>query len=165
MEPMEKFVKPFVNVVSNVYSSFVGCQVRARNPFFSDWEKAIDRDISAVIGLSGEVRGAVIISMTKEVALKMADLLVTGVEHAEMDEDVVDAVGETVNIIAGNIKPRLPNGERIQISLPTVIKGKDHSFAWPSNQARVLCIPFQVFTDKIFHLLVAIESKEIGAKH
>ena len=159
MEPMEKLVKPFVDVVSNVYSTFVGCEVNARHPFFSDWEKELERDISAVIGLSGEVRGAVIISMKKDVAIKLTDMLV-GTEHTEMDDDVVDAIGEIVNIIAGNIKPKVPNGERIQISLPTVVKGKEHSFAWPSRQARILCIPFQVFTSDFFHLLVAFESKD-----
>jgi chemotaxis protein CheX len=94
--------------------------------------------------------------MKAELAIKLTDLL-AGEGHTEIDADVVDAVGEINNIIAGNIKPKVPNGERIVISIPTIIKGKEHSIAWPSTQTRLLCIPHQAFDNDIFHLMVAIE--------
>jgi chemotaxis protein CheX len=94
--------------------------------------------------------------MKSELALKLTDLL-TGTEHSEIDADVIDAIGEINNIIAGNIKPKVPNGEKIVISIPTIIKGKEHSIAWPSKQTRILCIPHKAFDNDIFHLMVAIE--------
>jgi chemotaxis protein CheX len=121
-----------------------------------DPEKGMEWDISAVIGLSGVVKGAVIISMRTELAVKLTDLL-AGEGHTELDADVVDAIGEINNIIAGNIKPKVPNGDKIVISIPTIIKGKEHSIAWPSKQTRILCIPHKAYEDDIFHLMVAIE--------
>jgi chemotaxis protein CheX len=153
---LTNYVESFVEVTVNTLKEFVGVDVSPKHPHFLDPEKGFEWDISAVIGLSGVVKGAVIISMKTELAIKLTDIL-TGSEHSEIDADVVDAIGEINNIIAGNIKPKVPNGEKIVISIPTIIKGKEHSIAWPSKQTRILCIPHKVFDNDIFHLMVAIE--------
>jgi chemotaxis protein CheX len=156
MENLTDYVEPFVEVTVGTFSEFVGVEVSPRNPHYLDPEKGFEWDISAVIGLSGVVRGAVIVSMKQDLAIKLTDLL-TGTPHTEVDADVVDAVGEINNIIAGNLKPKVPNGDKIVISIPTIIKGREHSIAWPSKQTRILCIPHKAFDNDIFHLLVAIE--------
>ena len=153
---LTKYVEAFVEVTVNTFSEFVGVEISPKHPHFLDPEKGFEWDISAVIGLSGAVRGAVIISMKTDLAIKLTDLL-TGTSHTEIDADVVDAIGEINNIIAGNIKPKIPNGEKIVISIPTIIKGKEHSIAWPSKQTRILCIPHKAYDSDIFHLMVAIE--------
>jgi len=153
---LEDYVEPFVEVTVSTFKEFVGVEVSPRHPHFLDPDKAFEWDISAVIGLSGAVKGAVIVSMKSELAIKLTDLL-TGAEHSTIDADVIDVIGEVNNIIAGNIKPKVPNGDRIVISIPTIIKGKEHSIAWPSKQTRILCIPHKAFENDIFHLMVAIE--------
>ena len=155
MDKMVQYIKPFVDVTLNTFEEFVGCEVIARHPHYLDAEKESDWDISSVIGLSGAVKGAVIISMKKDLAIKITELLV-GNAPTDIDADVVDAIGEIVNIIAGNVKSLIPSGDQIVISIPTVIKGKEITVAFPSKQERILCIPFKVF-DEIFHLLVAVE--------
>jgi chemotaxis protein CheX len=155
MEVLELYVKPFVNATLNTFKTFVGFELIAGNPYFSGRTQEIDQDISAVIGLSGDIRGAVVITMKKKFGMKIADALV-GTTHTDMDDDIVDAIGEIVNIIAGNIKNDVPGGEKIVISLPTVVKGKDHSFAWPGKLSRILCISFKYEEDS-FHLLVDME--------
>jgi len=153
---LEDYVEPFVEVTVSTFKEFVGVEVSPRHPHFLDPDKAFEWDISAVIGLSGAVKGAVIVSMKSELAIKLTDIL-TGAGHTELDADVIDAIGEVNNIIAGNIKPKVPNGDRIVISIPTIIRGKEHSIAWPSKQTRILCIPHKAFENDIFHLMVAIE--------
>jgi chemotaxis protein CheX len=120
-------------------------------------DSIVGNDISAVIGLTGEARGAVIVSMHQKLAITLTDML-TGDFHTEMDDDVTDAVGEIVNIIAGNAKQRLEESMKMIISLPTIIQGHGHAVKWPGKQARILCIPFKVFEDDMFTLLVAIET-------
>jgi chemotaxis protein CheX len=155
MEILELYVKPFVNATLNTFKTFVGFDLTAGNPYFSGRTQEIDQDISAVIGLSGDIRGAVVVAMKKKFAIKLADTLV-GTAHTDMDDDIVDAIGEIVNIIAGNVKNEVPGGEKIVISLPTVVKGKDHSFAWPGKTSRILCISFK-FDEDSFYLLVDME--------
>jgi chemotaxis protein CheX len=153
---LNDYVEPFVEVTVNTFKEFCGLDVSPRHPHFLDPDKGMEWDISAVIGLSGAVKGAVIVSMKAELAVKLTDIL-AGEGHTEIDADVVDAIGEINNIIAGNIKPKVPNGDKIVISIPTIIKGKEHSIAWPSKQTRILCIPHKAYENDLFHLMVAIE--------
>jgi len=153
---LQDYVEPFVEVTVSTFKEFIGIDISPRHPHFLEPDKPFEWDISAVIGLSGAVKGAVIVSMKSDLAIKLTDLLV-GTTHTEVDADVLDAIGEINNIIAGNIKPKVPNGDKIVISIPTIIRGREHSIAWPSKQTRILCIPNKAFENDIFHLMVAIE--------
>jgi len=126
-------------------------------PFFMERETQSDWDISGVIGFTGEARGAVVISMKQHMAIKLT-AAITGAEHETVDDDVVDAVGELINIIAGNVKQGLEDAFRLVISLPTIIRGKEHSFVWPDNKARVICIPFAISESDSFTLSIALEA-------
>jgi chemotaxis protein CheX len=150
------YIEPLVEVTISTFKDFIGVETTPKHPHYMEPDKDYDWDISSVIGLSGTIRGAVIISMKTELAIKLTDTIV-GTPHTEIDADVTDVIGEIVNIIAGNIKPKVPNGDKIVISIPTVIKGKNISFVWPSKQTRILCIPHKVFENDFFHLLVAID--------
>ncbi|MDR2079638.1 MAG: chemotaxis protein CheX [Treponema sp.] len=156
---MEQYIQPFIDVCKNVFKEFVGADLVVERPYFSDKEAVNQWDISAVIGLTGEAKGAVVVSMRKTLAIALTDML-TGAKHGEIDDEVVDAIGEIVNIIAGNAKKGLEESFRLVISLPTIVQGQGHSVKWPSAQARIICIPFNIFTDETFTLSVAIESSK-----
>ncbi|MDR0589358.1 MAG: chemotaxis protein CheX [Spirochaetaceae bacterium] len=143
-----------------MFKEFVGCELSAERPYFMEKETVNEWDISAVIGLTGEARGAVVISMKTPLALLLTDIL-TGSKHTELDDEAVDAIGEIVNIIAGNAKKDLEESFRLVISLPTIIQGKEHMVTWPSGHSRTICIPFNIFENQTFVLSVAIE----GANH
>ncbi|MDR1105487.1 MAG: chemotaxis protein CheX [Treponema sp.] len=159
---MEKYIQPFIDVCKNVFREFVGAELKENRPYFAETNTVNEWDISAVIGLTGEARGAVVISMKKELAMKLTAIL-TGSSHTELDSEVVDAIGEIVNIIAGNAKKGLEETFRLVISLPTIVEGKEHSIKWPNSQARIICIPFTIFDDSAFTLSIAIEAVRGGA--
>jgi chemotaxis protein CheX len=154
---VEKYIQPFVDVCESVFRDFIGSELIAERPHFADKNDTHDWDVSAVIGLTGEARGAVVISMKKELSLKLTGVL-TGKTHTEVDDEVVDAIGEIVNIIAGNAKRGLEESFRLVISLPTIVRGKGHTISWPNDQARIICIPFRIFETETFVLSVAIET-------
>jgi chemotaxis protein CheX len=154
---MEKYIQPFIDVCKNVFHEFLGCDLSADRPYFEVKETINEWDISAVIGLTGEARGAVVISMKTALAIRLTDIL-SGSSHTNLDEEVVDAIGEIVNIIAGNVKKNLEESFRLIISLPTIVQGKEHIIKWPTGQARIICIPFNIFENETFVLSVAIES-------
>ncbi len=154
---MEKYIQPFVDVCESVFRDFLGSELTTERPHFADRNDPHDWDISAVIGLTGEARGAVVISMQKHLALKLTGVL-TGSEHSDLDDEVVDAIGEIINIIAGNAKRGLEESFRLVISLPTIVRGTKHTIMWPTEQARIICIPFRIFESDSFCLSVAIEA-------
>jgi chemotaxis protein CheX len=159
MELLEMYIKPFVNATLNTFKTFVGFDLVVGNPHFSGRTRSFQQDIAAIIGFSGEIRGAVVLAMKKSMIIKLADIL-AGLPHSEIDDDAVDVIGEIVNIIAGNIKREVPGGEKIEISLPTVVKGSGTSFSWPGRQSRTLCISFKHDED-MFYLLVDMEKERV----
>ncbi|HHU37151.1 MAG TPA: chemotaxis protein CheX [Treponema sp.] len=154
---MEKYIQPFVDVCVNVFKDFIGAELIADRPYFADKADLHEWDVSAVIGLTGEARGALVISMKTELACELTGML-TGSKHTSMDDEVVDAIGEIINIIAGNVKRDLEESFRLVISLPTIVRGAGHTIQWPNAQARIMCIPFKIFEKDEFCLSVAIEA-------
>jgi chemotaxis protein CheX len=154
---MKQYVQPFITVCKDVFNEFLGESLDVKPPYFMDRENISQWDISAVIGLSGEARGAVVISMKDALAFKLTSIL-TGRAHQVLYEDVVDAAGEIINIIAGNVKYELESTFKLVISLPTIVKGKDHSINWPVTQAKIICIPFIIFDKENFSLSIALEA-------
>ncbi|MDR3335154.1 MAG: chemotaxis protein CheX [Treponema sp.] len=153
---MERYIKPFIEVCQLVFRSFVGTEIRAERPYFLDKVTFDGLDVSGVIGLTGQARGAVVLSMHRTLAIRLTSQL-TGTSHTELDGDTMDAIGEIVNIIAGNAKQKLEDSFRLIISLPTIVMGSEHIIKWPTNRTRILCIPFGIFEDEVFHLSVALE--------
>jgi chemotaxis protein CheX len=159
MEQIEQFrhyTKPFIRITVNTFKAFVGIDLLPKNPYMVNKETDFEWDISGLIGLSGAIQGAVILALKKSVATRLTGML-TGSEHTEIDYDVTDAIGEIVNIISGNIKKDVRDGDNIKISLPTIIKGSEQTLSWPSKRARTLCIPFDIFENDTVNLLVAFE--------
>ena len=154
---MEQYIQPFIEVTKNTFKNFIGTELNVGHPYFKEKDTVDDGDISGIIGLSGEARGAVVISMKTDLSARLTGLL-TGKLHKAVDDEVVDAVGEIVNIISGNAKKGLEDSFRIIISLPTIVVGKGHQIKWPHEQAKIICIPFNIFIKESFTLSVAIES-------
>jgi chemotaxis protein CheX len=154
---MEQYIQPFIDVTKSTFKDFVGAEVSVGRPFFSQKDAPNEWDISGIIGLSGEARGAVVIGMKSALAIRLTDML-TDTSHSAIDDEVVDAIGEIVNIISGNAKKGLEEAFRLVISLPPIVKGPGHEIKWPQEQARIICIPFTIFDSESFSLSVAIES-------
>jgi len=154
---MEQFIQPFIDGSVNVFRDLCNIEIHAGRPFFvSTAEFDAIWDISGVIGLSGEADGAVAVSLKEETACKITGIL-TGKEYTSIDREVTDALGEIINIIVGNVKNIFEKKHRIKITMPSIIKGKAHSIVWPSNKARIICIPFALFDNHELCLSVAVE--------
>jgi chemotaxis protein CheX len=152
---MEQYIQPFAEVCTCVFKDFVGMEIAATTHYFS--KEVPDRwDISALISLSGQAQGVIAISMKQAPALQLTSIL-TGASHTTLDEDVMDALGEIVNIIAGRAKQRLEDTFKLIISLPAIILGMKHKVKWPIHQSQLLCIPFTIFEHDSFVLSIAIQ--------
>ena len=154
---MEQYIQPFIKVCESVFHDFCKTEVKAGRVFFVSKDEYVSNwDISGIIGLSGEASGAVAISLKSVTAFSVTKIL-TGKEHSSIDSDVTDAVGEIINIIAGNVKKNFEEELRVKISLPTIIKGVAHSIVWPSEKTRIICIPFTIFSDQELCLSIAVD--------
>ena len=95
-------------------------------------------DASAVIGFSGDATGAAALCFPMATAIKASSAF-SGVNMTADDEDFADALGELANIVAGQAKAKL-EGLNVNISLPSVIVGKQHEVL-QSRTSPALVIP------------------------
>lgn len=133
-----QFINPFLDASVHLFQDFLGLKITSGKPYVLDDKNNLS-DVSALIGLAGETSGAVVLSFSHDTALKVVSRL-EGKTYNFLGAEVLDGVGELVNIIAGNAKKDLADF-RIMISLPGVITGKNYQIRWPSG-VPVICIPF-----------------------
>jgi chemotaxis protein CheX len=154
---MEQYIVPFISVCSSVFKKLLDYEPKAGYPFFATREQAKNWDISAIISLSGDAKGTVTLSMKNETALAITNKL-TGKTHTYPDEEVMDVIGETVNIITGNVTREFEDRFNLDISVPRIIRGKSHEILWSGAHARIMSIPFELPGNHSFHLSVVISS-------
>ncbi|MBU0935007.1 MAG: chemotaxis protein CheX [Spirochaetes bacterium] len=123
------------------------------NPYLLQRDDRNEWDISGIIGIGGDSKGVVVVSLSGELAQALTAQLLGG--GVATDDDVVDAVGELVNIIAGNAKKGLEE-YRLDISLPSIVRGPDHKIAWQQN-VPIIGIPFKIPLGR-FHLSIGLEN-------
>lgn len=133
-----KYVNPFLKASVNLFQDYLGLKVDAGKPFLLSDPQDLD-EVSGIIGLAGETKGAVVLSFSRITAIAIVSRF-AGTEYVALGNEVLDGVGELINIIAGNAKQDLLEF-RIEISLPGVITGKSYKIHWPDG-VPVVCIPF-----------------------
>jgi chemotaxis protein CheX len=133
-----EFINPFVSATHDVFKTMLGCPL-TRGPLSLKSAHTPMYEVSGLIGLSGKCRGMVVVSVGRTTAISAAEVML-GCRPDELDRDVMDAIGELTNMIAGAAKTQLEKYQ-LTIGLPTVICGKAQAIAFPS-QAPPIVIPF-----------------------
>jgi len=142
-------IEPFVSATLSVFSKMLSLELAPQAPLVRS-SRSPHYDVTGMVGLTGKTTGIVALSLPQDFALTITERLIA--EHrTEIDADVVDAIGELTNMIAGAAKARL---ESLQLSLglPTVIIGRDSRIAYPSR-----CTPVSLpFASPLGPLLVEV---------
>jgi chemotaxis protein CheX len=133
-----EYINPFLDASINLFREFLRFEIKNRPPYINHDSQDLN-EVSAVIGLTGDIIGAVVLSFTRETAIAMAGRF-SGRPFHLLSNEVIDAVGELVNIIAGNAKKDLGTF-RVEISLPGVITGTKYKINWPQG-VPIITIPF-----------------------
>lgn len=134
-----KYINPFLNASVNLFKSYLGYDVKAGTPHVLPDPQDLN-EVSGIIGLAGETVGAVVLSFSRDTAIAMVSKM-EGRTYTALGTEVIDGVGELINIIAGNAKKELVDF-RIEISLPGVITGTTYRIHWPEG-IPVVAIPFE----------------------
>jgi chemotaxis protein CheX len=134
-----EYINPFVNSTTKAFHTMLSCDLTRGSIYLHDGDRPI-HEVSGMIGLSGVAQGMVVLSMTTEVALKVASTMLM-MDVSEVNADVIDAVGELTNVVAGSAKADLEK-LKLSIGLPNVVVGRDYQVCFPTN-AKPIVIPFE----------------------
>ncbi len=139
-------IRPFIYQTISTFEMLLGVRPIEQDVETKDRPYAT-YDVSAIIGITGSGTGGVVLSFPEDVACKVVGRMLD--EHiAEVDQDVVDGVGELVNIITGNAKRDLVKHgfDDLTVSIPNVVIGR-HRMVWHSKD--MPCLMSQFFLTEL----------------
>ncbi|WP_186775406.1 chemotaxis protein CheX [Rubripirellula tenax] len=115
-------IKAFQESTFDVFKTMLNVEVTSDDAVPSNQQ--IFCSVSGTIGLTGSIAGDVIVCLDESLAMHVTGAML-GQAYTEIDDDVIDAVGELTNMIAGSAKGRLEQYD-LSLALPTVILGAGH---------------------------------------
>lgn len=119
-----RFINPFIASTKTVFKTMVATEITIGKPYIIQPNAEHAADVSAVIGMSGDATGCVVLSLPMATACNAASKF-AGLTLTRDHPDFSDALGELANMVAGQAKARF-DGLNVSISLPSVIIGSEH---------------------------------------
>lgn len=119
-------VNPFLRAVELVLGQLGISDIKKGEVKVKD-EMYVDRDITAFLGIVGEVKGNVSYSFDFQTAIKIVSCMV-GMPVTELREFERSALAELANMITGNAVGGLKGFRDLDITPPSVIMGHDIFF-------------------------------------
>lgn len=124
-------IAPFIASVKNVFQTMLQLDVAVGDPTLINGPSK-GKDVSGIIGMTGDVEGVVVLSFDFETALSTVSLF-CGEPVDRESEDFSDAVGELCNMVCGGAKAGFPADETVSISCPSVVIGSGHNVNRPAD--------------------------------
>ena len=129
-----------IDATKDIFSNMVMLGATPGTSFERADEPLID-SVSGMISLEGKYNGLLAIHLPTSSALEVGGSFID-LDLEEVDADVLDAIGELANMLAGNIKATLdPAGSDIQLSIPSTLHGAEYMVEKIAG-ASSICIPF-----------------------
>jgi chemotaxis protein CheX len=153
----EELVKSLASDIQEVFSTMVGMDDLLHLAVQIDPMTHFESCVTAMVGLAGTYNGRVSLHTTLDMAMNFTSRML-GIEVAEFNDDVCDALGEIDNMIAGSFKQHLSSGGAdIKLSTPSVVTGKEY---FVSSGLSSDTITLRFVTDEDWFVVSVILEKE-----
>ncbi len=133
-------INPFVGSVASVFQTMVGLNPK-RDQVQVAQSSPDSESLTALVGLSGDMSGVVALRFPPSTALSVAGKMLDAT-YEEIDDHVIDAISELVNMVAGSAKAHFTFDPPLQLGLPTVVQGSGYKLKYPSKSVW-LEVPFR----------------------
>ena len=112
-------------IVKDVFETMVNCPI-APAPY-----AAIEgARVTAFVGIGGQKKYTVLLECAEPLAYRAASSMLMD-SFPDWSDSVQDALSEIANMIAGNVKSKLPEHLGLSLSLPTVVRGSNYECRTP----------------------------------
>lgn len=137
-----QYIDSYIAAVRKVISTMAFMDTEAGLPRIKDEnDHSPSGDVSAVIELMGNNRGSLAISFPEASVLKIA-ASVFAEDFAAVNEDIVDLVGELINMISGETRRSLSKfGYQFSAGIPVTLNDNGHEIKH-FVESKVILIPF-----------------------
>lgn len=146
-------INPFIMASTKVLKDMCFIDAKLGKPYTKD-PNAMQEALVILIGVTGEMRGQVMIIFSNEVACDIASKMCM-MPVTQMDELATSAISELGNMILGNTATVFSTkGISIDITPPTIGNG---SMVFKNNFAQNICIPLLYDNDKKIEINIAMK--------
>ncbi len=150
-----EYINPFIEASQVVLKSAANMDVTLGKIYLKSSPYSSDT-LAIIIGLTGTLRGQVIFSMNKDMALGIASAMMGGMEVTEMNEITKSAVTEATNMILGNTATIFyNNGITIDITPPSLLMGDNMQIS--TSKMKTVCVPLNISSGGTIEIDIAIE--------
>lgn len=138
-EPDAAFLNAFVESVNSVFQMMLDLEP-TRQAIQIGKTAQSEPTVTAIIGISGELECVLLLRFPLPTAMAVAGRFI-GAEPGSVNEEVVDAISELANMVAGSAKAKFNTDSPLELSLPTVVQGDEFWVRTP-RKAVWLDVPF-----------------------
>lgn len=138
-EPDTAFLNAFVESVQSVFQTMLDT-APTRQTIQSGQTTQSEPTVTAIIGISGALECVMLLRFPLPTAMSLAGRFI-GAVPGSLNEEVVDAIAELANIIAGSAKSKFNTDSPLELSLPTVVQGDEFWIRTPRKTVW-LDVPF-----------------------
>ncbi|MBA4390668.1 MAG: chemotaxis protein CheX [Syntrophus sp. (in: bacteria)] len=150
-----EYINPFIIATTTVFKTMLNIDLTMNKPILRN-TRISTGDVTGIMGLAGDTKGTISISFTKAGALFVYKTLM-GEDHAGIDPDVVDAIGELTNITSGQARKEFEKTNiNLKAAIPMVIVGKDVELHMISALP-IVSLPFHFQTNNSHEEIVHVD--------
>lgn len=151
-----EYINPFLSAATTILRDMVQVECKIGKPFLRDMSFTED-SIVIMIGVTGEMRGQVMIAFERPIACDVAGRMMMNPGLTEMDEIAMSAICELGNMIMGNTATIFSTkGIGIDITPPTMCNG---NVKFATQFTKNICIPLTYDSDKAIEFNIAIKAE------
>lgn len=144
-----KYMNPFMRSTVDVMKTMCFVEPKMQKPFLRNPAHPATGYVSGIMGVVGELTGTIALSFEKDTATKLVSNFMS-MEITELNDDVIDAVGELINMVSGAAKKIFADeGIKFNIAIPTVVSGKNHTIHHVKDLPCIV-LPFEIPEGKFF---------------
>lgn len=153
-----EYINPFFDSSSVILNEMCGISANKKQPYIKQGMTLI-KTITITIGVTGKLKGNIIISMDRMSALNLASVMMGGMTISELDEITMSAISELGNMIAGRAGMIFSNNE-IDIDITPPVSALNHPDSKINYSMSTICVPFVLSNGSEFEIDIALNEEQ-----
>lgn len=149
-----EFINPFIGAAQKILRDVCQLETKLQKPYLKEAEYKGDL-VAVIIGVTGNIKGQVILSISIETACNIASKMMMGMPVDALNDMAKSAISELSNMILGNAATNLSQkGLTVDITPPSICLGKDMNIT--VNHSKNICVPLKFNDNSLFEVNISI---------
>ncbi|UZQ85059.1 chemotaxis protein CheX [Thermoclostridium stercorarium] len=150
-----EYINPFIEASQQVFQMVIGVKPSLKKVYLKKSPYNSD-SVAVIVGLTGTIRGQVIISLSVETAKIIASTMMGGMPIEVFDDMARSAIAELGNMIIGNTATILSTrGINVEITPPSLLMGDN--IVVSQIKMNTICVPLDLGDSRSVDIDVSIE--------